>query len=329
MTHMSPKLTFVASLFTITGFAFASPFIASMNPDLTASELLPQGGPAAGQAQKPASGDQQPTPGTTAPNSEELITRAREKLASYQSIQADVLETMAIGSRQFKATGRYLQGANNKLRIEFSIQIGKDTQGSLIQVCDGQLLWTRWNLGKNSRISRRDVQEIQRRIARERPEVRDARLMADLGLGGVKSLIAALEQSMDFSKARQMDIDGKAFYVVEGGWNKKSLNTFGADPAEKEVTLPEHIPDVVRVYLQQDNLFPRRIMYLKRHPEKSLVRPIVTLDFVRIKLNPPLNEAEFDYQPPADKAIQVSDDTKEFLKRLLTAPTTQSPGKPE
>ncbi|MEO1997153.1 MAG: hypothetical protein ABGZ17_17940 [Planctomycetaceae bacterium] len=284
------------------------------------------------QAQPPGADPAKPQPDApkTAPATDGqtgLITRAREKLASYRSIQADVLETMAIGSRQFKATGRYLQGPDDKLRIEFSVQIGKDTKGSLVQVCNGHHLWTRWNLGKNSRITRRDVQEIRRTIRRQRPSVLDARLLADLGLGGVKSLMAALEQSMDFAKAREMSIDGKAFYVVVGTWNKETLGVFGSDPSQEEAVLPEHIPDSVRVYLQQDNLFPRRIMYLKKHPEKSLVRPLVTLDFVRIKLNPPLNEAEFDFEPPDD--VPQVDDTKKFLERLLSVPAGQETTAPD
>jgi len=326
MTHMPPKLTFALSLFITIGFVAKIRLVQSGEQHPPVAELLAQVDQVAPQTEKSGTVASQPTAGQPAADTNGLITRAREKLASYQSIQADVLETMAIGSRQFKATGRYLQGQNNKLRIEFSIQIGKDTKGSLIQVCNGQVLWTRWNLGKNSRISRRDVQQIRRAVARQRPAVLDARLMADLGLGGVKALMAALEQSMDFAKARQMDIDGKAFYVVEGSWNKKTLSIFGSDPAQEEVLLPDHIPDLVRVYLQQDNLFPRRIMYLKRHPEKSLVRPIVTLDFVRIKLNPPLNEAEFDYEPPDD--VPQVDDTEKFLKRLLATPPSQKPASP-
>ena len=320
---MPPKLTFAISLCVGLAFTMSGDLLNSAEQRATQSTSAQKKPPATNPQAKPTT--------TKAQNSkpadqERLIARAREKLASYRTIQADVLETMAIGSRQFKATGRYIQGPNDKLRIEFSIQIGKDTRGSLVQVCDGQLLWTRWNLGKNSRISRRDVQEIRRTIAQQQPSVLDSRLLADLGLGGVKALMGALEKSMDFAAARKMDIDGKAFYVVVGTWNQETLRAFGGDPSQGEVTLPEHIPDSVRVYLQQDNLFPRRIMYLKKHPEKSLVRPLVTLDFVRIKLNPPLDEAEFDFEPPDD--IPQVDDTKKFLERLLTPPSVPKAAAP-
>ncbi len=50
------------------------------------------------------------------------------------------------------------------------------------------------------------------------------------------------------------------------------------------------------IYLDPDNgLFPRRIVYLKRHATRDFSRPMVTVAFSDIVLNGPVDETRFEF----------------------------------
>ena len=92
--------------------------------------------------------------------------------------------------------------------------------------------------------------------------------------------------------------------------------------------LPGHVPDTVRIYLNQDNLFPRRILYLKRHPTKNSSHKMVVLDFSNIFLNAKIPDEKFQFIPD-DSEPQV-DITSEYLRQLEGIPRQSAalPGSP-
>ena len=69
------------------------------------------------------------------------LKQARIMLARHKSIRANIVEKVQVGGHGLIATGRYLQRGPLKLRLEFDLQIGKTT-GALLEVCDGEVLYT-------------------------------------------------------------------------------------------------------------------------------------------------------------------------------------------
>ena len=57
------------------------------------------------------------------------------------------------------------------------------------------------------------------------------------------------------------------------------------------------MPTRIRVYLDSESLFPRRLLYLRRNTEEIL-RPIVSLDFTEIETDIPIPAAKFKFVPP-------------------------------
>jgi hypothetical protein len=270
-----------------------------------------------------------------------VLRKSRHTLTSeFVSIKATIRETVAIGNRKITAHGTYLQGANLKLRLEFEIKLGfgKDAiTGTLLEVCDGQVLWTRHKIGRKDRITRRDVNEIVKALGRNRDQITSQdvnqilnvaqsrgynrnSLVGELGLGGLPALLASLEKSMRFNVVRKEQIQGKPYTVIEGSWNAAMMRRFKANSKSKD-RLPQHIPDSVRIYFDQYNL-PRRILYLKRHPTKNYSRPMVTLDFDNIVLNAPVKDEEFYYVPP--DGVPQKDITDAILKQLQSPSAPQS-----
>lgn len=308
------------------------------------------------------------------------LRKARENLRQRDSIQADIVETIAIGNRKFHARGTYLQGTDMRLRLEYFVRVGSEA-GSLLEVCDGQVLWTRHIIGEkdadetdsddtepeadngtaeavksaapetaadgsdtaqaspadesndkgesdsqeNIRITRRDIDKI-RKAAAENQNVPERVLIVELGLGGLPALLASIEESIQFNTISEERIDSQVFTVVEGGWTLEALQAFGAKDAAAR--LADHVPERVRIYFDRDTLFPRRILYLKRHPERDFFRPMLTLDFVNVLLDGPVDEMAFQFVPP--EGVLANDITELYLRRLASgAKRFDAPGEGE
>ena len=240
-----------------------------------------------------------------------LLKQSRDSLISHQSIKAQLVQETVVEGRRFRATGTYLQGRDLKLRLEFHLKID-EADGSLLEVCDGQILWTRQSIAGEIRITRRDVRQILDSSAVSRGNA-EAMLRAEFGLGGLPAVLASLERSVDFTDVREQVIDAQNFLVLRGQWSEAFLAHW--KPAEDQPpALPSYLPDEIRIYLDRDVLFPRRFLYLKRIPGRTGLRPLVTLDITEVVLNAAIDDSEFFFVPP-DGSFPV-DVTNEYLQKL-------------
>ncbi|MFH1299449.1 MAG: hypothetical protein ABIK07_00210 [Planctomycetota bacterium] len=243
-----------------------------------------------------------------------LLKKSREKLLTYSSIRAQITEKVEIGPKPFVISGSYLQGNDLKLRLEFQVQSQKKNSepvGTLLEICDGQVLWTEHTIKGTSRVTRRDVQAILKQAALN-PKSAPNMLVAELGLGGLPGLLAAIEKNMKFESVSERTVNGKTLTVLNGTWKDEFLNQFkGGDP-NGVAQLPAYVPEAVRIYLDPETLFPRRIVYLKKN--KDTMESIVTLNFTKVTLNAPIDKAEFAYEPP--DGVFPADITNQYLKQL-------------
>ena len=248
-------------------------------------------------------------PGPESPEAKSALDQARQRLLSYPSIQAKLVETVALANRRFTINGSYLQGGGSdlRLRLEFNVKLG-DTEGAILEVCDGKVLWTRHQIGGDVRISRRDVGQIQQAAADS--GLPDDLITVDLGFGGLPGLLASIEKSMQFDSFKEDMADGRKLIVIEGGWKPAMLKSWKRTSADP---LPDYVPSRIRVYLDGESLFPRRILYLGRNAEQIL-QPKVSLDFSEIETNVAIPAAKFKFVPP--DGIFPEDLTPQFLEQI-------------
>ncbi len=336
-----PKLTFAVSFLFVLGFAYYSlrigPFpgvksaladgreAMAMIPALLSQQAAEEEADAAVESIE-IGGSEQSAPTGDSGDPNEILKQASERLITeYDSVRARLVETVAMDERKFRLTGSYLQGRDLKLRLDFTVQVG-DSEGTVLEVCDGNTLWTRQtittkgfvagseeNEGDEIRITRRDVEAILEAVAATEKSPEQI-LVAELGLGGLPALLASLSRAVDFETAKTEIVDEEQFTVIEGRWNAQFLQKWPATAAGQSAELPHYVPDSIRIYFDQDSLFPRRILYLKKRPDRDLYRPMVTLDFNDVEFNAELDPNEFDYTPP-DGAAYI-DVTKRYLDQL-------------
>lgn len=255
------------------------------------------------------------------PEASALLRQSRDNLAGFRTLKAKMVETAEFGPRRFKAEGIYLQGVDHRVRVDVEVSIGEN-KGRLLQVSDGEVLWTIYDVGPQLRITRRDVNQIL--AATEGAEARATEL-AELGLGGLPALLTSIERSNDFQPTQTATIEGRKFYVLQGAWKPEVRQQFQAKaqslpvPTTEPRPLPPHVPDLIRVYLDSETLFPYRIRYLKQIAAAPGAEPapILTLDFRDIVVNASLDPSEFRYTPPAE--AEVADITSFYLQKIRDA----------
>ena len=228
-------------------------------------------------------------------------------------MKADIEHTVSLGNQQFRATGRYLN-SGSKLRLEYSVKPDQGADGSLIEVCDGKVLWSLMTLGGTKRVTHRDVQQIKAAAAAaSEKSVSDAVLTAELGLGGLSSLFASLERTMTFDAMKQDEVEGRSRTVVQGQWKSNVVSRW---KRKADDPLPVYIPDAVRIIVDSTTLFPERIVYLKKQTEKDKkgYRALVSFQFQNVELDAAIDDQEFTFVPPED--VVPEDITRQYLDRI-------------
>ncbi len=240
-------------------------------------------------------------------------SRERQSTADVQSIRARVVERISIGGHRFRLEGTYLQGTDLRLRLELKvIPEGPQSRvaGELLEVCNGTILWANYKVGKETRITRRDVSQILN-ASKTNGQINFSTV--ELGLGGLPALMASLDRWMKFDSVKQEVIKDCKFTVLSGQWKDSALNDLLKKMSKQH--LPEHVPDAVRIYLEPELLLPRRIAFLKK--KKGQFEPLAELDFPKIVINSPIEEHQFEFSPP-DGARPV-DVTTECIQQLQSA----------
>jgi len=245
---------------------------------------------------------------------------AREKLVGYRSVKAKIVESVTLGDRKFRMSGTYLQGTDLKLRLEYDVEVGS-TKAKLIEVCDGQILWTHHMVGKEQRITRRNVRQILTAAGAAGATPQNL-LTAELGLGGLPSLMASIQKSLKLERQWEQDVGQHEFIVVEGGWKQAFREKFLGPGAPDDQALPPFVPDRVRLYFDKESLFPRRILYLKQDGAK-VHHPMVALDLIEVEWNGPVDEKAFAYTPPEN--VPHEDSTRAYISQFEKPAAGQTP----
>jgi len=280
-------------------------------------------------------GTQRPRPLTAAT----VLKRARDALTRHGSIQARIVEQITIMDRSYRAEGRYLQTALKPgdwhMRLELVAKLG-EAEGSLLEVCNGTVLWTRTEIDSGGRrksskeakevqITRRNVAQIldAARKAGDFSEQTETSLLTSFGLGGMPALLAAIERDMKLGAVKEETLYDRPVYVITGTWTE-AVSARMRMPAQPGVLglLPPHVPDQVRVFIDKETGFPYQFVYLKKMPNRDVLKPMLTLEFLDVAINAPIDRAEFDYEPP--EGAQPVELTNTFIEQFAPQGTRAS-----
>lgn len=238
-----------------------------------------------------------------------LLKEAHAFLLSRRTIQAEVLEVASLTDPPLRMTGRYVS-AGVKLRLEFDVQLPGSAGGQLVEVCDGERLWSWLRLPGAERVTRRDIRQILA-AAERATEVPTRSATVDLALGGLPALVTSLDRAMNFDHVKQEVYEDQAVWVLMGRWTPELALQLGGNANAPK--FPAHIPEAARLTLTADSLMPVRLQYLKRQPRGAKL--LLDLKFHNIRLDEPVSDHEFSFSPP--DGVEPEDITRQYLSELL------------
>ncbi|WP_437228066.1 hypothetical protein SH661x_000702 [Planctomicrobium sp. SH661] len=264
------------------------------------------------------------------PEAVALVQQARNKLFERQSVQAEMAEIVTLGTDTFRSTGSYASATGFRYRLEYQVELA-DLQGNFLEVCDGQVLHTRRQISEvkpaltstvapQVELSRRDIQKIRREAmvikdSTQGEALADALRAAEVGIGGLPAVLASLERSMIFAAVRPETVEGREFLVVQGHWKADRRERLFAGLGAAGGQMAGFMPDLVRIYIARDTLFPEKFLYLKKASKDSKTyRPLVAVEFRNVVLDQPIPERMFVYVAPP--GVEEKDDTAAFLEGM-------------
>lgn len=267
--------------------------------------------PTAAAATTPDSAPAAPSPRILA-----LVQEAQVRLARRKSIQADVKTLVQFGEQTMVATGRY-EAEGLKLRLSTTLKLKSGVAGELLEVCDGETLWSRTVIDDMKRYTRRDVRQILN--AGASGGTAETLMLSELGLGGLPGIMASIQRCMQFTAMKPESTDDGPVYRVQGEWKPDFPKKWFAQKPTGDMA---YFPDVIRITYAADTLFPTRLLYLKRVQglkpgEETGLRPILSMEFENVMLDEPLDDQTFEFIP-ADGVIP-DDVTKQYLERIFAA----------
>src|SRR5208337_627764 len=109
--------------------------VAPAPPPATGAAPAPGAAPAA-TAGKPGEPPQEPPT-----EAERLIDLAIKKIAGVKSVSADMVQNIVMLKQKFDIKGRYLKGPDSRTYLKLTVSGLPDSNGTLLQVCDGETLW--------------------------------------------------------------------------------------------------------------------------------------------------------------------------------------------
>jgi hypothetical protein len=283
-----------------------------------------------------------PAPAAPVPSEEavKLLKEARQRLFSYNSVRASIRQFVALGEHRFEAEGSYTAGPFNplpQLRLEYQVRVG-NTIGTLLEVCDGQILHTQRSLQRidaakaegeaekpEITVTRRDVRAILDAVNKH-GATPETILQAELGLGGLPALLTSIERVMTFTSVKQEPLGGRPCHLLQGNWKPEFLEQLQQQFQVFGRSVQSYLPETIRIHLDAETLFPVRIAYWPPPaPEGPARPPLLTLEFTDIHLNEPVNAMVFDF---VSTGADETDITKEFIQAIQAAAATAAPATP-
>jgi hypothetical protein len=284
-----------------------------------------------------------PAPVAVAPQppAERQIDIATVAVRQMDRIAASIDQEVDMLNQKFKLEGNYYKDTGNRMRLQLKLVGLGDAASTMLQVCDGKILWDYQKVLGMQSYKKREIVPILKKL--EDPVLDEpfrVMITSSMGFGGPEAMLSGLRKAVLFDQLSEEKLDGVDVYVLGGQWRDRSnLMTANDRPLSPTAPLPPYIPSNVRVFVGKFDGWPYKIEMIGNKPsllaedtrqiDPATNRPIgqprkppkvdpskITL---RYKLLPitAISPGLFNFDAPADvAATSVKDETEEFLAML-------------
>ncbi len=288
-----------------------------------------------GVAEATAKAEEPPTP------AERIVDEAIAKISKLRSVSATLLETVDMLNQQIKIKGTFLKAPEQRIYLLLAVSGPPDTNGTSLQVCDGETLWHYQSILDSPQAYRKfGIKSIMERLNSPEldPKIKD-QAMNELGLAGPEILLIGLRRDFRFEEKEEAALDGKPVWVLHGSWKSRQGLVAPDGRAVKQAgLLPPYIPSDALLYIGKENGWPYKLSLSGRQPtalldtrrkgpdgryigSKSSIETVtptkIVLEYSDVKLNVAIQLNEFVFQAPP--AASVEDNTEMMVRALDNA----------
>jgi len=239
--------------------------------------------------------------GAEAPKTaDDVLKFTTEKTTTYKTWSAAMQQTMNLMGVPLTLHGKTWFKAPRLTRTEMQMPlVGAAGQMLIVMGADG-MMWQEMDLLGQKKIMKMNMNQLTANLA---------------GQGGASTPAVqspdparqweATKQYMDYALVDGTPIEGQPVWVLEGKWKKDAA----ANPAlTQQVTMIGKM----RLHIGQKDGFTRRIEQF----DKAGAKTVVTTDFANVTFNEPLDDAMFQYKPPAGiQAIDITDMAGQMIQQ--------------
>jgi hypothetical protein len=252
-------------------------------------------------------------------------------------VSADLVQKVDMLDQKFEVKGRYLKAPQQRTYLRLAVTGLADGEGTVLQVCDGQVLWEYKKILEGQTYSKIEVGKILELLKSPdlEPGIRD-RVGSQLGFSGPEDLLVGLRSTVKFDQKESGTLDGHDVWVFRGEWRNRNaiLGQRQQSPVAPTAAIPAYYPSLVVLYVDKENGWPYKLTLVGRKPsmllEKSKsagearrqasqeVQPTrIELIYSNVVLNPSLKIDEFAFQAPP--GANVDDQTAPIVQFLEQA----------
>jgi hypothetical protein len=240
------------------------------------------------------------------PAATRLLTRAVERLKPERMpwVEAAIWQQMDCADLSYQASGRYLAGPDNRMRLDLTVRLGQ-SQGEMHVVSDGTTLTQSSQVGGGQRTVKRT------NICQGVPAGGDAGALSPAGDGpmgqpcfaGLAPLLQGLRSRMQVTGQEALTWNNREVIRLTLYWSPAAAQ--GLAPAGKP--WPAYLPRKCLLYLDAASLWPYRLEWWGPNHLQGRDQLVFQMEFRDPVLNQPLSPErcarEFTFDPgPAPAA---------------------------
>jgi hypothetical protein len=289
-----------------------------------------------------------PPPAISTPAPEEATLAERQldaatiKIRLMKQIAASIVEENEILNQKFSLEGNYYKDFSNPavflVRLQLKLVGLGDTGSTMLQVCDGKVLWDFQKVLKMQVYRKKDILPILEKLNNSNLNIYlKSDVISSLGFGGPEAMMTGLRRAVKFDTVEPAVIDGVEVWDLSGNWiDRSKLLDMNGRQLPPNAPLPPYVPSSIHVFVAKESGWPYKIVMTGKRPPKLAVdtramdpisgRPVgvkreppkvepskITLFYKLLPLSE-LNPGLFVFDTPADvSAASVRDETQDFL----------------
>ena len=275
---------------------------------------------------------------------DQLLLQIVQQLENRPNISASVQQRASLNGWLLEGGGRYLQQIDigrQKIRVRFDLRAQiEGLQVRLLQVSDGDRLWTDQHTPKGQYVTSVDLRRLRRNLQlafAELPagEARGLPLQLELSAeqGGLPALIAGLRENFSFSPPVSLWLGQTEVQGTVGLWKAEKLAHYFPRAVSEESTsaskavaqIPSHLPASVLLVVGVVDRFPYIIEFRREDVSGRFSgtgqtafqlqsNPLMLLRFYERDFDTVIDPEQFKYAQGTD--VETIDLTAERLERL-------------